>query len=60
VDQFGGPKQKKFMSKNFQRVLLELQDLDMIAQGKRLDEIFEEYKADVEQIDDVVVIGVRY
>lgn len=60
VDQFGGPKQKKFMSKNFKRVLLELQDLDMITQGKRLDEIFEEYRADVEQIDDVVVIGVRY
>ncbi len=60
VDQFGGPKQKKFMSKNFKRVLLELQELDMISQGRRLDEIFEEYKADVEQIDDVVVIGVRY
>ena len=60
VDQFGGPRQKKFMSKNFKRVLLEIQDLDMIEQGKRLDEIFEEYRADVEQIDDVVVIGVRY
>jgi hypothetical protein len=48
------------MSKNFKSVLLDIQDLDMIQQGKRLDEIFEEYRADVEQIDDVVVIGVRY
>jgi len=60
VDQFGGPKQKKFMSKNFKRVLLEIQDLEMYEQGRKLDEIFEEYKSDVEQIDDVVVIGVRY
>lgn len=60
VDQFGGPKQKKFLSKNFRSLLLEIQNLDMIDQGKRLDEVFEEYMADVEQVDDVVVIGVRY
>lgn len=60
VDQFGGPKQKKFLSKNFRNALLELQDQDMIAQGKRLDDIFEEYRRGIEQVDDVVVIGVRY
>jgi serine phosphatase RsbU (regulator of sigma subunit) len=60
VDQFGGPKQKKFLSKNFRTLLLEIQGLDMIDQGKRLDEVFEQYRADVEQVDDVVVIGVRY
>ena len=32
----------------------------MIEQGKKLDEIFEDYRAEVEQVDDVVVIGVRY
>ncbi len=60
VDQFGGRSQKKFLSKNFRNVLLEIQDLGMIDQGKKLDEIFEDFRADVEQIDDVVVIGVRY
>ncbi len=60
VDQFGGPKQKKFLSKNFRQLLLELQDLDMIDQGKKLDEVFETYRKDVEQVDDVVVIGVKY
>jgi len=60
VDQFGGPAQKKFLSKNFKKVLLEIQELPMIDQGKKLDEIFEAYKADIEQVDDVVVIGVRY
>lgn len=60
VDQFGGPKQKKFLSKNFREALLKLQDLDMMAQGKRLDDIFEDYRDGIEQVDDVVVIGVRY
>jgi serine phosphatase RsbU (regulator of sigma subunit) len=60
VDQFGGAKQKKFMSKNFKTTLLEIQDIGMIEQGKKLDEIFEAYRADIEQVDDVVVIGVRY
>ncbi|MDA3821281.1 MAG: YfiR/HmsC family protein [Bacteroidales bacterium] len=60
VDQFGGPKQKKFMSKNFKATILELQDMEMIEQGKKLDEIFEAYRAEIEQVDDVVVIGVRY
>lgn len=60
VDQFGGPKQKKFLSKNFRDALLKLQELDMMAQGKRLDDIFENYRRGIEQVDDVVVIGVRY
>ncbi|HKK64194.1 MAG TPA: YfiR/HmsC family protein, partial [Bacteroidales bacterium] len=60
VDQFGGPKQKKFLAKNFRRVLLDVQNLDMIDQGAKLDQIFEEYRSEVEQVDDVVVIGIKY
>lgn len=60
VDQFGGLKQKKFLAKNFRKVLLDVQNLDMIDQGVKLDEIFEEYRSEVEQVDDVVVIGVKY
>ena len=60
VDQFGGPQQKKFLSKNFKNILLELQPLPMIDQAKKLDVIFEEWKKDVDQIDDVTVIGIRY
>ncbi|MFZ5940493.1 MAG: YfiR/HmsC family protein [Bacteroidota bacterium] len=59
-DQFGGPQQKKFLSKNFRKVLLEIQDLTMYEQGVKLNEIFEDYKKDVEQVDDVLVIGVKY
>jgi serine phosphatase RsbU (regulator of sigma subunit) len=59
VDQFGGPNQKKFLSKNFKVTLAQLQAKPMYEQGAELDRIFEEWRKDVEQIDDVTVIGVR-
>jgi serine phosphatase RsbU (regulator of sigma subunit) len=59
ADQFGGPKRKKFLTKNFKNLLLSVQDLSMIEQGNRLDEVFTDYRKEVEQIDDVVVIGVK-
>jgi len=59
VDQFGGPNQKKYLSKNFKVTLGELQAKNMYEQGAELDRIFEEWRKDVEQIDDVTVIGVR-
>jgi serine phosphatase RsbU (regulator of sigma subunit) len=59
VDQFGGPNQKKYLSKNFKKTLGELQAISMYQQGVELDRIFEEWRKDVEQIDDVTVIGVR-
>jgi serine phosphatase RsbU (regulator of sigma subunit) len=59
VDQFGGPAQKKFLAKNFRNLLLTIQDLSMLEQGTRLDEVFMEYKKGIEQIDDVVIIGVK-
>ncbi|MCB8999972.1 MAG: DUF4154 domain-containing protein [Bacteroidales bacterium] len=60
VDQFGGENQKKFLTKNFKEVIMTLQDKNMYEQGVRLDEIFEEWKKDVDQVDDVTVIGLRY
>ena len=59
VDQFGGPNQKKYLSKNFKITLGEIQAKPMYEQGAELDKIFEEWREDVEQIDDVTVIGVR-
>ena len=60
ADQFGGLAQKKFLAKNFRKLLLEIQGETMINQGIHLDRSFETYRDDLEQIDDVVVIGVRY
>jgi len=59
ADQFGGPHRKKFLAKNFKNLLLSVQNLSMIEQGNSLDEVFTDYRKEVEQIDDVVVIGVK-
>ncbi len=59
ADQFGGPAQKKFLAKNFRKLLLSIQDLSMLEQGNKLDEVFTAYRKEVEQVDDVVVIGVK-
>jgi serine phosphatase RsbU (regulator of sigma subunit) len=60
ADQFGGPKQKKFMSIQLKETLVAMAGKPMLEQGERLNEIFEEWKGDSSQVDDVTLIGVRY
>ena len=60
ADQFGGPSQKKFMSMQLRETLVSMAGLPMLKQGERLNEIFEEWRGDGPQIDDVTMIGVRY
>jgi len=55
-----GPKGKKFMVKNLKNTFVELSELPMLKQGEKLNEIFEEWKGDSPQVDDVTVIGIRY
>ena len=59
-DQFGGPRQKKFMSMQLKETLVSLSGKPMLQQGERLDEIFENWKGESPQVDDVILIGVRY
>jgi len=59
-DQFGGPKQKKFMSMQLKETLVAMSGKPMLKQGEWLNEIFEEWRGDNSQVDDVTVIGVRY
>jgi serine phosphatase RsbU (regulator of sigma subunit) len=60
ADQFGGPKEKKFMSMHLKEILVELVGKPMLQQGDRLNEIFEEWRGNNPQVDDVTLIGVRY
>jgi len=60
ADQFGGPQQKKFMSMQLRETLVAMAGMPMLKQGERLNEIFEEWRGDSPQIDDVTLIGVRY
>jgi serine phosphatase RsbU (regulator of sigma subunit) len=59
ADQFGGEKSKKFMLKNFQKLLLSVHHLPMNGQKKVIKETFETWKENVEQVDDVLVMGIR-
>jgi len=59
ADQFGGPKGKKFMYKRFRDYLLTLNGKSMPAQKEFLDTTLEQWRGPLEQIDDVLVIGMH-
>lgn len=60
VDQFGGVRKKKFKAVALRQLLLSIQDKTMDQQKRIVDDTFEKWKGNLEQIDDVCVIGVRY
>ncbi|MDZ4664193.1 MAG: two-component regulator propeller domain-containing protein [Bacteroidota bacterium] len=59
ADQFGGPRGKKFMLANMQKLLLENIEQPMDVQKKNVSNAFRDWKHSLEQIDDVLVIGIR-
>lgn len=59
-DQFGGPKNKKFMYNNFRSLLLSISNLPMNEQKEMLRSTIIEWMGNQEQIDDILVMGVRY
>lgn len=59
ADQFGGRRGKKFMYKPFQELLLKVSSQPMNIQKEMLDKTFEEWKHGYEQVDDVMVIGIK-
>ena len=60
ADQFGGPKERKFMSMHLKETLIAMSGVPMLKQGEKLNEIFEEWRGDNPQVDDVTLIGIRY
>lgn len=59
ADQFGGEKGKKFKVKSFRNLLLSIYTEPMEKQRETLNNTFEEWQGDIEQVDDVCVIGVK-
>ncbi len=57
VDQFGGQYNRKFMTKNFKNLLLEIHKEPMVKQRQLLAQKFEDWKGHNKQIDDVIVVG---
>jgi serine phosphatase RsbU (regulator of sigma subunit) len=59
ADQFGGKKGKKFMYKQLKELLLSKSSLTMADQKQVLNAAIEEWMGDLEQVDDILVIGIR-
>jgi len=59
ADQFGGEKGKKFKSKPFKELLLSIQDKSMDEQKEFINSSFGVWKGELEQVDDICIIGVR-
>ncbi len=58
-DQFGGKDGTKFLTKNFNKLLLEIHLKPMDEQKKILDQRIEEWKSRYPQTDDILVIGFK-
>ncbi|MGE0566583.1 MAG: tetratricopeptide repeat protein [Bacteroidia bacterium] len=58
-DQFGGPKGKKFLYKRLNELLKSLDPENLANRGDKLNYKFEEWRGDLEQVDDVLVVGIK-
>jgi serine phosphatase RsbU (regulator of sigma subunit) len=60
ADQFGGELMKKFKYKNLKELILRIQPETMDKQRILLDQTIEDWKGEVEQVDDILVVGRRF
>ncbi|MBI3519548.1 MAG: SpoIIE family protein phosphatase, partial [Bacteroidetes bacterium] len=59
ADQFGGPKGKKFMVKQFHDNLKSIHQYSITEQQKELETQLSDWKGSFEQVDDILVIGIK-
>ena len=59
VDQFGGEKEQKYKSVNFKQLLQEIHQKPLNDQKEILENSFNDWKGDLDQIDDILVMGFR-
>jgi serine phosphatase RsbU (regulator of sigma subunit) len=60
ADQFGGPKNKRFLSRNVKKKLLEIQASSMNNQKLILENTLDEWNFRKEQIDDILFLGLKF
>jgi serine phosphatase RsbU (regulator of sigma subunit)/CHASE3 domain sensor protein len=59
ADQFGGPNGKKFMANHFRDLLLGVHKFPIDKQKEILNKTIEEWRGPLDQVDDILVIGVK-
>ncbi|MBN2523990.1 MAG: SpoIIE family protein phosphatase, partial [Bacteroidales bacterium] len=59
ADQFGGPEGKKYKYRRFRHLLLALHQLPMSRQGEFLKRSILDWKGSLDQVDDILVVGIR-
>ena len=59
ADQFGGPEGKKYKYRRFRHLLLALHQLPMERQVEFLRRSIMDWKGDIDQVDDILVMGIR-
>ena len=59
IDQFGGPLGKKLTSRRLKEILLSIRNESLDVQRNTLNETFDNWKGDLEQVDDVLLIRVQ-
>lgn len=59
ADQFGGEKGKKLTTRKFKELLISNSSLNMEAQHKVLQSFIKEWSGPIEQVDDLLVIGIQ-
>lgn len=60
ADQFGGEKGKKFKYKNLQQLLLNNANKPMIEQKQILENALRDWQGNMEQVDDILIVGIRF
>ncbi|MEO9533384.1 MAG: SpoIIE family protein phosphatase [Crocinitomicaceae bacterium] len=60
VDQFGGDKGKKFKASNFKELIIQMSDKNLSEHETILSTTFEDWKGQLEQVDDVCVMGLKF
>jgi len=59
ADQFGGPKIKKFRLKQLQELLLSIHTKPMEQQKEILERTFADWRGNLEQVDDLLIVGIK-
>ncbi|RLD75352.1 MAG: hypothetical protein DRJ10_15425 [Bacteroidetes bacterium] len=60
ADQIGGPDGRKYYKKRFKELLVKIHHKPIMEQEGILDKVFEEWRGEKKQIDDVLVMGIKF